>query len=150
MKTTQRVEELVKNTVETLGFELCDVEFQKEYGNWVLTLFINKPGGVTIDDCEKVSRAVDPVLEEADPIEQAYYLSVSSLGLDHPLKKDRDYERNIGKRVEVKLFAPVNGQKEFVGELISFDGETVRILTEAGETTLERKSIALAKPELKF
>lgn len=150
MKTTQRVEELVKETVETLGFELCDIEFQKEYGNWVLTLYIDKPDGVTIDDCEQVSRAVDPVLDEADPIEQAYYLSVSSFGLDHPMKKDRDYERNIGKRVEVKLFAPVNGQKEFAGELLSFDEGTVRILTEAGETALERKSIALARPELKF
>ncbi len=150
MKTTQRVEELVKDTVETLGFELCDVEFQKEYGNWVLTLYIDKPDGVSIDDCEQVSRAVDPVLDEADPIEQAYYLSVSSLGLDHPLKKDRDYERNIGKRVEVKLFAPVNGQKEFAGELLSFDGDTVHIQSEDGEVTLERKSIALAKPELKF
>jgi len=150
LKTTQRVEELVKDAVEALGFELCDVEFQKEYGNWVLTLYIDKPGGVSIDDCERVSRTVDPILDEADPIEQAYYLSVSSLGLDRPLKKDRDYQRNIGKRVEIKLFAPIGGEKAFSGELLSFDGETVRIRTEDGETTLERKGIALAKPELKF
>ena len=150
LKTTQRVEELVKNTVEALGFELCDVEFQKEYGNWVLTLYIDKPDGVTIDDCETVSKAVDPVLDETDPIEQAYYLSVSSLGLDRPLKKDGDYRRNIGKRIEIKLFAPTGGNKEFTGELLSFDDETVCIRTEKGEITLERKGIALAKPELKF
>jgi len=150
LKTTQRVEELVKDTIEALGFELCDVEFLKEYGSWVLTLYIDKPGGVTIDECEQVSKAVDPILDETDPIEQAYYLSVSSLGLDRPLKKDRDYERNIGRRVEVKLFAPAGGRKEFAGELLSFDGETVRIQTDTGETALERKAIALIRPELKF
>lgn len=150
MKTTQRVEELVKDTVHELGYELCDVEFQKEYGNWVLTLYIDKPGGVSLDDCECVSKAVDPVLDEADPIEQAYYLSVSSLGLDRPLKKDSDFQRNIGKRIEVKLFAPIDGKKEFSGELLSFDAETLTVRNEKGERTLERKSVALAKPELKF
>ncbi|MDO4572331.1 MAG: ribosome maturation factor RimP, partial [Clostridia bacterium] len=78
MKTTERVEQLTRDTVEAMGFELCDVEYQKEYGNWVLTLYIDREGGVTIDDCEAVSRAVEPVLDEADPIDAQYYLSVSS------------------------------------------------------------------------
>ena len=150
LKTTQRVEELVKGVVETLGFELCDVEFQKEYGSWVLTLYIDRPEGVNIDDCERVSKAVDPILDEADPIEQAYMLSVSSLGLDRPLKKDADFARNIGKRIEVKLYSPLDGKKEFVGELIRFDEASATILLNGAELVLERKSIALARPELVF
>lgn len=150
MNTAQKVEQLLKGNVEELGFELCDVEFAKEYGNWVLTLYIDKPDGVTIDDCERVSRAVDPILDEADPIEQQYFLSVSSLGLDHPLRKDADYARSLGKRVEIKLFAPKNGTKEYKGELVRFDDEHVVIRCESGEIELERKAIALARPELVF
>ena len=121
MKTTELCESLCRPAVEALGFTLCEVEFQKEYGDWVLTFFIDKEGGVTIDDCETVSRALEPVLDEADPIEQAYYLSVSSLGIDRPLKKDADYERNLGKELEVKLYAPLKtdakgkGKKELTG-----------------------------------
>ena len=87
MKTTELVESLLRETVESLGFTLCDVEFAKEYGNWVLTLYIDREGGVDLNDCERVSRAVDPILDREDPIEQTYYLSVSSLGLDRPLRK---------------------------------------------------------------
>lgn len=150
MNTAQKVEQILKEPVEALGYELCDVEFIKEYGDWVLTLYINKPDGVTIDDCERVSRAVDPILDEEDPVEQAYFLSVSSLGLDRPLKKDADFDRNIGKRVEIKLFAPKNGKKEFVGELIRYDETNVTVQLDGEETTFERKAIALARPELVF
>ena len=150
MNTAQKAEQLLKSTVEGLGFELCDVEFIKEYGDWVLTLYIDKPGGVTIDDCELVSRTVDPILDEADPIEQQYYLSVSSLGLDRPLKKDADYQRNLGKRIEVKLFAPFEGKKEFKGELVRFDETSLVIRDGETERTLERKAVALARPELIF
>ena len=93
---------------------------------------------------------MDPILDEADPIEQAYFLSVSSLGLDRPLKKDADYNRNLGKRIEIKLFAPKNGKKEFVGELVRFDENSLTVLLESGELTLERKAVALARPELVF
>lgn len=150
MKTTQRVEELVRPAVEALGFELCDVEFAKEYGGWVLTLYIDRAGGVTIDDCERVSKAVDPILDEADPIEQAYYLSVSSLGLDRPLKKDADFARNVGKRIEIKLYAPVAGKKEYRGELLSYTDERAAVQTESGTIEFMRKDIALARPELIF
>ena len=87
MKTTEVCEQLAKALVESMGFELCDVEFVKEYGDWVLTYYIDKEGGVTIDDCEAVSRAIEPILDENDPIEQEYTLSVSSLGIDRPLKR---------------------------------------------------------------
>ena len=150
MNTAQKVEQLLQKPVEELGFTLCDVEFVKEYGDWVLTIYIDKPEGVSIDDCERVSRAVDPLLDQADPIEQAYILSVSSLGLDRPLKKDADFSRNIGKRIEIKLFAPKNGKKEFVGELVRFDDHSVVAGLDGGELTLERKAIALARPELTF
>ena len=148
MNTAQKVEQLLKKAVETLGFELCDVEFVKEYGEWVLTLYIDQPGGVSIDDCERVSKTVDPILDEADPIEQQYFLSVSSLGLDRPLKKDADFQRNIGKRIEIRLFAPKDGKKEFAGELLRFDEASLVIRFQEGELSLERKAVALARPEL--
>lgn len=148
-KTTELVESLCREKIGELGFELCDVEFLKEYGNWVLTLYINKDNGVTIDDCESVSKAVEPILDEADPIEQAYYLSVSSLGLDRPLKKDADYRRSIGKRIVIKLYAPMDGKKEFEGTLVSFDADTVTIEDKAA-VTLERKAIANCKPVIEF
>lgn len=145
------MESLLKDTVETLGFALCDVEFQKEYGNWTLTLFIDRDGGVTIDDCEQVSRAVDPILDEADPIAQPYYLSVSSLGLDRPLKRDADYARNLGKELTVRLYAPRDGKKEFLGVLDSFDAERFILRTEKGESTeFLRKDAALVKPYIRF
>ncbi len=150
MKTTETVELLVKDLVEGMGFELCDVEYQKEFGNWTLTLFIDKQGGVTIDDCEAVSRAVDPVLEKADPIEQAYYLSVSSLGLDRPLKKDRDFERSIGQTVELRLYAPLDGRKEYEGALTAYDTDSMTIATDGSEKRFSRKDVAMVRPKLVF
>ena len=149
-KTTEAVEQLVKGTVEGLGFELADVEFQKEYGNWTLTLYIDKEGGVTIDDCETVSKAVDPVLDEADPIAQPYYLSVSSLGIDRPLKKDADFKRNMGKELTVKLFAPLNGSKEYEGVLTAYDSTTFTLENEEYTVTLARKDAAQIKPLIRF
>lgn len=150
MKTTELVESLVCATVEDMGFSLCDVEFSKEFGSWVLTLFIDKPGGVTIDECEAVSRAVDPILDEADPIEQQYYLSVSSLGLDRPLKKDADYARNLEKEISVKLYAPMDGKKEFAGKLVQYDADAFTLLLDGKETQFLRKDAALVKPVVEF
>lgn len=87
MKTTEIVDSLVRGKIAEMGYELDEVEYVKEYGNMVLTLYIDSENGVTIDDCEKVSRAIDPILDENDPIEEAYYLSVSSIGIDRPLKR---------------------------------------------------------------
>ena len=143
------VTRLVEPIIEGTPMELVDVEYVRER-DWYLRVFIDKEGGVNIDDCERVSRAVDPLLDETDPIEQAYMLSVSSLGLDRPLKKDADFARNIGKRIEIKLFAPKNGKKEFTGELVSFDESNIVVKLENGELTLERKALALVRPELVF
>lgn len=150
MKLTDRIFELLEPTVKNLGYELYEVEFQKEYDNWVLTLFIDKDGGIDLDDCERVSNAVDPILDEADPIEQAYYLSVSSIGIDRPLKKDKDFQRNIGQKLDIRLYAPMDGKKEFTGELVSFDAESFTVKTDKGEKQIARKACALVRPHIDF
>lgn len=156
MKTTELCESLCRETIEKMGFILWDVEFQKEYGDWVLTFFIDKEGGVTIDDCEAVSRALEPVLDEKDPIEQAYFLSVSSLGIDRPFKKDADFQRNLGTEVEVKLYAPIKGAsgkslKELQGQLTAFDDDSLTLKTQGGkEHRILRKDAALVRPYIQF
>ena len=150
MKLTDKIFDIVEPTVTALGYELYEVEYQKEFDNWVLTLYIDHPDDVSLDDCELVSNAVDPVLDAADPIEQAYYLSVSSLGIDRPLKTDKDYKRNIGKVMDVKLYAPLNGKKEFSGTLTAFDEETYTIELKSGSETIERKKTALIRPHIDF
>lgn len=151
MKTTEICENLCREKIESLGFELCDVEYQKEYGDWVLTFYIDKPQGVTIDECEAVSHAIEPILDEADPIESEYVLSVSSLGIDRPLKKDRDFERATGKELEIKLYAPQNGKKQWIGTLKAFDADSFTVETEQGETlTVKKKDCALVRPNIRF
>ena len=156
MKTTELCEQLCRETVEKLGFVLWDVEFQKEFGDWVLTFYIDKEGGVTIVDCELVSRALEPVLDEADPIEQAYTLSVSSLGLDRPLKLMKDYERNLEKPIEVKLYSPLkmaSGKSltQLHGTLVSYDEESFVLRTQGGkEHTIQKKDAALIRPYIEF
>ena len=151
MKTTEICENLCKAKIESLGFELCDVEYQKEYGDWVLTFYIDKPGGVTIDECEAVSRAIEPILDEADPIESEYVLSVSSLGIDRPLKKPRDFDRALGKELEIKLYAAQNGKKQWIGTLTSFDADGFTVETEQGKRmTFQKKDCALVRPNIRF
>lgn len=151
MKTTDLCESLCKTTIESMGFELCDVEYQKEYGDWVLTFYIDKPGGVTIDECEAVSRAIEPILDEKDPIENEYMLSVSSLGLDRPLKKQRDFARAMGKELEIRLYAPLSGKKQLIGTLTAYDDESFTIETEAKESLQIRiKDCALVRPNIRF
>ncbi|MCH5279117.1 MAG: ribosome maturation factor RimP [Christensenellaceae bacterium] len=150
MKLTDKVFSIVEPTVAALGYELYEVEYQKEYDNWVLTLYIDHPNGISLDDCEKVSTAVDPVLDEADPIEQAYYLSVSSLGIDRPIKSDKDFSRNIGNVIDIKLYAPLNGKKELRGRLIAFNENEFTVETKAGSITVGRRQAALVRPHIDF
>lgn len=151
MKTAELCEQIAKPVIEEMGFELCDVEFQKEYGDWVLTFYIHKPDGVTIDDCEAVSKALDPILDEKDPIEQEYILSVSSLGIDRPLKKDRDFERAMGQEMQVKLYAPLEKKKEWIGVLEAFDPDSFTIRTEKEKVLhILRKDCALIRPYIRF
>ncbi len=151
MKITERCENLCKSAIEAMGFELCDVEYQKEYGDWVLTFYIDKTGGVTIDECETVSRAIEPILDEADPIESEYVLSVSSLGIDRPLKKDRDFERAMGQELEIRLYAPQSGKKQWIGTLTAYDADGFTVQTEDGKTlTVLKKDCALVRPYIRF
>lgn len=153
MKTTDTVDALLRPVVEGMGYMLDEVEYQKEQGNWVLTLYIERGDGTSVDmdDCEKVSRAVDPVLDEADPIQEAYYLSVSSIGLDRPLKKERDFQRNMDKPVTVKLYAPLEKKKEYTGKLVGFDAQSLALELEDGRRLdIQRKDAAQIKPYIQF
>lgn len=145
----QRTEEILVPIVEEYGFELVDVEYVKEAGTRYLRAYIDKEGGITIDDCELVSRAFGQLLDAEDFIEESYVLEVSSPGLGRPLKKEKDFVRSIGKDVEVKLFKPLSKEKkekDFLGTLKSYDGASVTIVQESGEElTLERSAIALIR-----
>ncbi|HHW32304.1 MAG TPA: ribosome maturation factor RimP [Clostridiaceae bacterium] len=145
------VTELAQEIVEKYSFELVDVEFVKEGMAWYLRVYIDKPQGITIDDCQIVSQELDKVLDEKDPISQSYILEVSSPGLDRPLKKDRDFERYKGETVEVKLFQPIDKVKVFVGELEGLIDNKIRI-RQNGSQILEfdRDKVALVKRVVKF
>jgi ribosome maturation factor RimP len=145
------VTELALPIVEDAGCELMDVEFIKEGGDWFLRIYIDKTGGVTLDDCEKVSRAVNDILDEKDPIQHAFYLEVSSPGLERQLKKPRDFEKAIGQLVEVKLYKAVGNTKRYEGELVAYDGETLAIKTENDEShQFTMDQIAKVKTLIKF
>lgn len=153
MKTTETVDALLRPMVEEMGYVLDEVEYQKEQGNWVLTLYLERQDGTSVDmdDCERVSRAVDPVLDEADPIKEAYYLSVSSIGLDRPLKKDRDFARNLDKTITAKLYAPLGKKKEYTGVLRAFDAGAFTLeLSDGRQLTIPRKDAAQVKPYIEF
>lgn len=146
-----KAEELVLPLVEANNFELVDVEYVKEAGTWYLRIYIDKEGGININDCELVSRAFSEILDKEDPIEDAYILEVSSPGLGRPLKKDKDFQRNLGEEVEVRTYKPVNKQKEFVGLLDAWDKETVTLQLESGEMmTIARADIALIRQYIEF
>lgn len=141
---------LVQPIVEAEGIELVDVEYVKELGHFYLRVYIDKEGGVNILDCEKVSRALDEKLEAADPVSDAYILEVSSPGLDRPLKKDKDYERSIGKDVAFKLYKAQDGQKEFVGTLVGYTADTMTVTIDGVERTFDRKGLALIRLHIEF
>lgn len=147
----QRTEALVMPIVEAHHFELVDVEYVKEAGTWYLRVYIDKEGGIAVDDCELVSRALSDLLDQEDFVEDAYILEVSSPGLGRPLKKEKDFIRSIGKEVEIRTYRPVEKQKEFIGILTAYDEDTVTIQGE-GEATLQlnRADIALIRLAFDF
>lgn len=146
-----KAEALVLPLVEANNFELVDVEYVKEAGTWYLRIYIDKEGGININDCELVSRAFSEILDKEDPIEDAYILEVSSPGLGRPLKKDKDFQRHLGDEVEVRTYKPINKQKEFVGLLDAWDKESVTLQMESGEMmTIARTDIALIRQYIEF
>lgn len=147
----QKTEALLLPLMEEHHFELVDVEFVKEAGTWFLRAYIDKPGGITIDDCELVSRALSDLLDEKDFIEDAYILEVSSPGLGRPLKKEKDFERSLGESVEVRLFKAIEKQKEFTGILKAWDKDTVTLeFEEEASLTIDRANIALIRLAFDF
>lgn len=146
-----KAEALITPIIEANHFELVDVEYVKEGSNWYLRAYIDKDGGITVDDCELVSRAFSDLLDKEDFIEDSYILEVSSPGLGRPLKKDKDFKRNIGNEVELKLYKAVNKVKEDVGILNAFDKDTVTIEHEDGtEAVYERSALALIRLTFDF
>ncbi|MBQ7636901.1 MAG: ribosome maturation factor RimP [Lachnospiraceae bacterium] len=138
-----KTEKIAAPICEELNFELVDVEFVKEAGTDYLRVYIDKPGGITVNECEIVSRRMNDILDEQDFIEESYIFEVSSPGLGRALKKDKDFKRSLGEEVEVKLFKAVDGQKEFNGYLKDFDDKTVTLTLENDETFVtERVNIA--------
>ena len=142
----QKTEELLLPILEKRNFELVDVEYVKEGSAYFLRAYIDKEGGITINDCEDVAREMNPVLDELDYIDGSYTFEVSSPGLGRPLKKDKDFERNLGEEVELKLYKPRGKQKEYAGILKGYDKGTVIIEMEDGkEEVFARAEIALIR-----
>ena len=146
----QRTEQLVLPIIQSNKFELVDVEYVKEGGTWYLRAYIDTPGGITVDDCEIVNRALGDLLDREDFIEDSYILEVSSPGLGRPLKKEKDFVRSQGKEVEIRTYRMVERQKEFRGILKAWDKETVTIETEEGEQVFSRDNIALIRLAFDF
>lgn len=145
-----RAEELLVPIVVANGCEVYDVEYVKEGSDWYLRAYIDKPEGVSIIDCENVSRAFSDKLDEEDFISDAYILEVSSPGLGRALKKDRHLEKSLGEEVEVRTYKPIDKQKEFTGILKSYDKDTVTIQTEEKDLVFAKSDIAIIRLMLDF
>ncbi|MFR4440204.1 MAG: ribosome maturation factor RimP [Hungatella sp.] len=146
-----KTEQYLLPLMEEYGFELVDVEYVKEAGNWYLRAYIDKEGGIAVDDCEVISRRLGDWLDEKDFIQDSYILEVSSPGLGRPLKKEKDFARNIGREVDIKLYRARDKQKDFNGVLKAYDADTVTIqMEDETELVLERTEIALIRLAFDF
>ena len=146
-----KTEKLLEPIIQKNNFDLVDVEYVKEGGNWYLRAYIDKEGGISVDDCELISRALSDLLDEHDFIPDAYILEVSSPGLGRQLKKEKDFARSINKEVEIKLFKGIDKQKEFIGLLTEYDQEKLVIELENGNTLeIPRSNIALIRLAFDF
>ena len=141
-KITDTVLAMAQPVVEAEGCEIWDVEYVKEAGAWYLRVYIDKAGGVSIDDCEAVSRALDPVLDEADPIPTSYIFEVSSAGVERELKRPRDFEKFLGSQVEVRHYQPVEGAKAHTGTLRGYADGAVTIEINGAEKTYQKAQVA--------
>ncbi|MDL1969522.1 MAG: ribosome maturation factor RimP [Candidatus Desulfofervidaceae bacterium] len=149
-KVIEIVEKLARPILESEGLELVDVEFQRETQGWVLRVYIDKEGGVSLDDCTGVSQQLSAALDVEDPIDTAYTLEVSSPGLTRPLKKARDYERYKGQLVQIKTYRSVEGRKVFKGKLIGLEDDVVKIEIEGKVWEIPLKDIAKANLDFKL
>ena len=140
----ERVESLLKETIEGIGYDLYDVEYAKEGKDYFLRIYIDKPEGIDLEDCEKVSNTINEKPDEADYIKEQYFLEVSSPGIERVLRKEKHLKQNIGNKIEIKLFKQMNGQKQIIGILEDFNEQRIKIKLE--ETIeIERQNIAQIK-----
>ncbi len=144
-KIEEKIEELLKNTIESLGYELYDVEYAKEGKDYFLRIFIDKEDGIDLNDCEKVNDSINDLLDEADYIKEQYFLEVSSPGIERTLRKEKHFKDNIGKEVQIKLFKAINKEKELIGVLKEYNDEFITIEIKNEEVKIENKNIALVK-----
>ena len=149
-KVTELVAKLAEPVVEAAGCELWDVEYVREAGAWYLRVYIDKPGGVDILDCEKISRTVSDLLDEADPIEGSYTFEVSSAGAERPLKRPSDFERFMGSPVMVKLYKAQDGRKEFAGHLAGYGEDGITVTVGDRTMTFAKKDVALCRLRVEF
>lgn len=146
----EKVTDAIRPTIEEANLELVDVEYVKEGGNWYLRVFIDKPGGVDLDDCQAVSGKIDTILDELDPVPQAYFLEVSSPGLERPLKKPEDFHRFNGHLVHITTFAPVDGSKSFTGKLLDYTDEGIHLDVKGKQVVLPLKQVAASRLAVEF
>lgn len=144
-KIEDKVENLIKTKVQELGYNLYDVEYVKEGKDYFLRIYIDKDNGITLDDCENVSNNITEILDNADYIKEQYFLEVSSPGVERVLKKDKHLKSNIGTNIQVKLFKPFNGQKQYEGILKDFDNNIIKIETASEILEIERQNIGQIK-----
>lgn len=144
-KITETVAALAAPVVEEEGCTLWDVEYVREAGTWYLRVFVDKEGGLGIDDCERISRRLDPMLDEADPIPDSYVFEVGSAGAERELRRPGDFETFMGSEVELRLYQPLNGSKSYVGLLRAYDDGDVTIETGGRDLRFEKNRIALVK-----
>ena len=149
-KVTELAAGLAAPIAEEAGCSLWDVEYVREAGQWFLRVYIDKEGGVSIDDCEAVSRPLSDALDEADPIEGSYVLEVSSAGADRPLKKPEHFRQFLGAEVDVRLYRPLDGRKDHVGVLAGYDNGDVTIDTADGPRTFVKKDVAQTRLYVRF
>lgn len=144
-KIEEKVEELITNKIESLGYNLYDVEYVKEAKDYYLRIYIDNEKGITLEDCELVSNNITDILDKEDYIKDQYFLEVSSPGIERILKKDKHLQANIGKEVQLKLFKPFSGKKQFVGILKGFDENNIKLEIDSVDVEISRQNIAQTK-----
>ena len=150
MKVTELVAQFAKPVVESHGCELWDVEYVREGSDYFLRLYLDKDGGVDITDCEAISRAVDPILDEKDPIPESYTFEVCSAGLERALKRPSDFEQFLGSAITVKLYRPRNGLKEIPCTLTGYEDGRITVLSGKETITFEKSEVALVRLRVEF
>ena len=149
-RVVSAVEEMATPVLDEMSIELVDIVYIKEGGGWFLRIFIDKPGGVGLEDCRRVSEQIDPLLDEHNPIPHSYTLEVSSPGLERPLKKPADYGRFTGSKIRLNTFVPVEGRRKFKGVLVASDNHSVTLDTEGNRVVIPMEQVASARLAAEF